>query len=41
MAKRTFRDVASVSGLIFNGYPGKQMKNKHLQANASLFFQCL
>ncbi|MDN3705802.1 ligase-associated DNA damage response DEXH box helicase [Myroides ceti] len=38
MAKRTFRDVASVSGLIFNGYPGKQMKTKHLQANASLFF---
>lgn len=38
MAKRTFRDVASVSGLIFNGYPGKQVKTKHLQANASLFF---
>ena len=38
MARRRFRDIASISGLIFNGYPGKSMKTKHLQANASLFF---
>ncbi|WP_257658092.1 ligase-associated DNA damage response DEXH box helicase [Parapedobacter lycopersici] len=39
MAKRTFRDIASISGLMFNGYPGKRQKTKHLQAHASLFFK--
>lgn len=38
MAKRIFRDIAQVSGLIFTGYPGKTMRSKHLQANSSLFF---
>ncbi len=38
MARRVFRDIASISGLIFNGYPGKAVKTKHLQANSSLFF---
>lgn len=38
MARHKFRDIASISGLIFNGYPGKSVKTKHLQANASLFF---
>jgi len=39
MAKRTFRDIASISGLMFNGYPGRQQKTKHVQAHASLFFK--
>lgn len=39
MAKRTFRDIASISGLMFSGYPGRQQKTKHLQAHASLFFK--
>ncbi|MFZ4262971.1 ligase-associated DNA damage response DEXH box helicase [Sphingobacterium sp. HJSM2_6] len=38
MARRRFRDIAGIAGLIFQGFPGKQMKGKHLQANASLFF---
>ncbi len=38
MAKRQFREIASISGLVFKGYPGKQVKTKHLQANAGLFF---
>lgn len=38
MARRRFRDIAGIAGLIFQGYPGKQMKSKHLQANAGLFF---
>ncbi len=38
MAKRRFRDIAGIAGLIFQGFPGKQMKSKHLQANAGLFF---
>lgn len=39
MAKRRFRDIAGISGLVFKGYPGSQKKDKHLQASAQLFFQ--
>lgn len=39
MAKRRFRDIASISGLVFNGFPGKQKKTKHLQASSQLFFK--
>ncbi len=38
MAKRRFRDIASIAGLIFTGFPGKQIKTKHLQASSKLFF---
>ena len=38
MAKRRFRDIASISGLVFQGYPTKQKKERHLQASAQLFF---
>jgi ATP-dependent Lhr-like helicase len=38
MAKRKFRDIASIAGLVFNGYPGKQVKTRHLQASSQLFF---
>jgi ATP-dependent Lhr-like helicase len=38
MAKRKFRDNAHIGGLIFTGYPGQQIKNKHLQASTSLLF---
>jgi ATP-dependent Lhr-like helicase len=38
MAKRKFRDIASIAGLIFNGYPGKQIKTRHVQASSQLFF---
>lgn len=41
MAKRKFREIAHISGLIFTGYPGKQMKTKHLQASSSMFFKVL
>jgi ATP-dependent Lhr-like helicase len=39
MAKRKFRDIAHIAGLIFRGYPGKPVKSRHLQANSSLFFE--
>ncbi|MGY6562726.1 MAG: ligase-associated DNA damage response DEXH box helicase [Luteibaculaceae bacterium] len=39
MAKRKFRDIASISGLIFQGFPGKTQKDKHLLASAQLFFK--
>ena len=38
MAKRKFRDIASIAGLVFNGYPGKPVKTRHMQASAQLFF---
>jgi len=38
MAKRRFREIATVAGLVFKGFPGKQAPDRHLQANAGLFF---
>lgn len=38
LARRRFRDIASISGLVFQGYPGKQKKDRHLQASSQLFF---
>jgi ATP-dependent helicase Lhr and Lhr-like helicase len=39
MAKRKFRDVAVIGGLIFQGFPGEQKKARHLQSSASLLFK--
>ncbi|MGH2564309.1 MAG: DNA ligase-associated DEXH box helicase, partial [Ginsengibacter sp.] len=41
MAKRKFRDIAVIGGLIFQGYPGEQKKARHLQNSASLLFNVL
>jgi ATP-dependent helicase Lhr and Lhr-like helicase len=38
MAKRKFRDIAVIGGLIFQGMPGEQTKARHLQSSASLLF---
>jgi ATP-dependent Lhr-like helicase len=38
MARRKFRDIACISGLVFQGYPGKYVANRHLQSSAALFF---
>ena len=38
MAKRKFRDIAAISGLILKGLPGKKVKEKHLQSSSQLFF---
>ncbi len=38
MAKRKFRDIAIISGLVFTGFPGKQKKERHLQSSAQLLF---
>jgi ATP-dependent Lhr-like helicase len=38
MAKRKFRDIAVIGGLIFQGYPGESKKARHLQASAGLLF---
>lgn len=39
MARRKFRDIAAIAGLMFKGYPGKPVRSRHLQATAGLFFQ--
>ncbi|TRX62236.1 ligase-associated DNA damage response DEXH box helicase [Fulvivirga sp. M361] len=38
MARRRFRDIASISGLVFKGYPGHQIKDRHIQSSSQLFF---
>ena len=38
MARRKFRDIAVIGGLIFQGYPGEHLKARHLQSSASLLF---
>jgi ATP-dependent Lhr-like helicase len=38
MARRKFRDIAVIAGLIFQGYPGKHKASRHLQSSASLLF---
>lgn len=38
MARRKFRDIAVISGLVFTGYPNKLIKNKHLQSSSQLIF---
>ncbi|MBL6445213.1 ligase-associated DNA damage response DEXH box helicase [Fulvivirga sp. 29W222] len=38
MARRRFRDIAAISGLVFKGYPGHQVKDRHLQSSSQLFF---
>ena len=38
MAKRRFREIAAIAGLVFQGYPGKGITNKHLQASAQIIY---
>ncbi len=39
MARRRFRDIAGIAGLIFKGFPGRQKRDRHLQASSQLFFR--
>lgn len=38
MARRKFRDISVISGMIFTGYPEKGVKMKHLQSSSQLLF---
>jgi ATP-dependent Lhr-like helicase len=38
MARRKFRDIAVIAGLVFTGYPNKVIQNKHLQSSSQLIF---
>lgn len=39
MSRRTFRDIAVISQLVFTGYPNKSIKTKHLQSSSQLLFE--
>jgi ATP-dependent helicase Lhr and Lhr-like helicase len=39
LALRRFREIARISGLVFQGFPGAPRGNKQLQASAGLFYE--
>lgn len=39
LAQRRFRDIARIAGLTFEGFPGKTMKTRQLQASSRIFFK--
>ena len=39
LGKRSFRDIAVISGLVFSGYPDKRLKTKHLQSSSQLVYE--
>jgi ATP-dependent helicase Lhr and Lhr-like helicase len=39
LALRRFREIARISGLVFQGFPGAPKSNKQLQASAGLFYE--
>jgi ATP-dependent Lhr-like helicase len=39
LARRRFREVARVAGLVFQGYPGAPRSMKQLQASSGLFYE--
>ena len=38
LAKRRFREIARIAGLVFQGYPGEARSTRALQASAGLFY---
>ena len=38
LARRRFRDIARIAGLLNPGFPGAGQSNKHLQASSELFY---
>ena len=41
IAKRRFRDIAKISGLVFDGYPGRAKSARQVQASSGLIFDVL
>jgi len=39
MAQRQFREIARVAGLVFQGFPGRPQKARHLQASSSMLYE--
>lgn len=38
LARRRFREIGRIAGLVFQGFPGESRSNKHLQMSSGLFF---
>jgi ATP-dependent Lhr-like helicase len=38
LARRRFREIARIAGLVFSGYPGAPKSTRQLQASSALFF---
>lgn len=38
LARRKFREVSVIAGLVFQGYPGRFKRDKHLQSSSQLLF---
>lgn len=41
MGRRKFRDIAVIAGLVFQGFPGEQKKQRHLQNSTGLIYDVL
>ncbi|MGQ0628951.1 MAG: ligase-associated DNA damage response DEXH box helicase [Phycisphaerales bacterium] len=41
LARRQFREVARIAGLVNNGLPGERRSTRHVQASSELFFDVL
>ena len=39
LSQRKFRDIARIAGLTFEGFPGKTLKTRQLQASSRIFFK--
>lgn len=38
IAKRQFRSISQIAGLVFQGFPGQRKASRHLQSSSGLFF---
>lgn len=41
MARRKFREIAAIAGMVFRGYPGQPVRTGHVQASTSLLFDIM
>jgi ATP-dependent Lhr-like helicase len=41
LAKRRFREIAQIAGLIHPGFPGQPKRARHLQASSNMFYDAL
>ena len=41
LARRKFRDIAIIAGMVFQGYPGELKRARHLQSSSQLIFDVM
>ncbi len=39
LAGRQFRDIATIAGLLFKGYPGQPIRDRHIQSSSQLLYR--